>query len=331
MRITNSSVFIPYLTNLQNLENQKFKSDLQISTGTQLINIADNTQMLYDTKQIQTLMTNNNQYINNLETALSEIRMASDQFDSISLKMQNIQQLAIDSMNVGNHSNLATLGINLKGLLNDVIRDANLNYNGKYLFSGTKTTADSLNKTPDAQGEQPYELVQGTATADNPSGLKIIFKGNQESRTINKDKYTSEAYNTKSEDIFGVGGTEVFENVLKLYNLLTYKEDGTVRKETDLFSKVDFEKVNVYQRTIAVINDKIAKTGGINGALMNRFETLQSQLKEENTRMGELLSIKSDTDVAKTSIDLKKQESSLQYSLQIGAQMMQNSLFDFLK
>jgi flagellar hook-associated protein 3 FlgL len=66
------------------------------------------------------------------------------------------------------------------------------------------------------------------------------------------------------------------------------------------------------------------------GARQARLQSIQDQIKEDVTRKKDLLSSIEDTDVAKTIMDMNKNEMALQYALQVGSKMFSRSLLDFL-
>lgn len=330
MRVTLKSQFNPYLRNLQDIETRKYQNEVRISTGNDIINLSDSPERVYDIKKIDAAIERNKNYQSIVNNALAELRAVSDTVESVSNDLQNLRQAAIDATQVGNSDHLPSLGVYVKGMLEDLVKKANSDQNGKFLFSGTKTTSDSLTKTPPATNDMPFEIVEGSPTADNPSGLSVVFKGNTNARIINKDDTSTEQINVPASSIFGNGSTEVFDNIIKLYNVLTYNADGTARGKNDNLTNEDFSKINGYQQGIANINEQVFNTSSIVGQKLNRLQAISDQMTEEGTRLSEFRSVKSDTDVAKTSINLQLDTSALQYSLKVGAQVLQNSLFDYL-
>ncbi|HOK14437.1 MAG TPA: hypothetical protein PK007_05875, partial [Candidatus Kapabacteria bacterium] len=223
-----------------------------------------------------------------------------------------------------------SLGVYVRGLLEDIVKEANADFNGKLLFAGTKSTVDSITPEAPQTTNLPFEIVQEQATPDNPSGLKIYFKGNFENRIINKDSKTTEKINVTANEMFGNGGTEFFENIIKLYNVLSFKSDGTPRQETDPLSKFDVDEINSVQAKLAVTNEQLNKLTAQLSARRNRMENLSSQMSEEVIRYKELKTINEDTDYAKVTMDLRLEEIALQYTLQVGSNLLQKSLMDFL-
>jgi len=120
------------------------------------------------------------------------MRLASEIIDHLSGQFQKIKELSIDATQIGNLGQTESLAVYVKGILEDIVRNSNENMNGSYLFSGTKTILKSLENMEGSKIDGPFELIEEEKTKDNPSGLKVIFKGNNEERTVNKDNYSIE-------------------------------------------------------------------------------------------------------------------------------------------
>lgn len=330
MRITDKSISSSYLRQLEDVQNRVFENNYRIASGQQNINLSDNPMAIVDVKKLTTMITQNENYVDVVDDTLAELLATEEQLGSISEALQKMRQIAVDATNVGNMGNLSSLAVYIKGILNDIVKDANRDYNGHYLFSGTKTTADSITPTPPEQNSNPFEIVFDTPTEENRSGMRVVFKGNNEDRAINKDNYSSEVINTKANEIFGANGTEVFDSIVDLYNLLQYNADGSTRDVYDVFSKDEQEKLDVYQAKLGKIAEEIDGVVARNGIRSNRLTLVSEQLTNQNLLLKEYRSQKGETDVAETSLNLARDQNALQYSLKVGGNLFQNSLFDFL-
>ncbi|MBM2813701.1 MAG: flgL [Ignavibacteria bacterium] len=331
MRITNQSLYIPFETNLEGIQDRRFKEDLRISSGKQIVALADNPQNLSIIKMLTSQIDQTTQFKSNVEDSLGELYVASEQLGVLGDKIQNIREVNIDALNISNHSALSSIAQHVKGLIDDLIKAANLDFNGHFLFSGTKSTPNTLDKNGVFQNDMPFEIFQGTATATNPSGLQVTFKGNFKDREIQKDKQTTEVINVKADQIFGKDGKEALETLVELYNILEFNPKGEVRITTSPLSKEEFGKINTLQKRLGEFYDNITSVSAQFGSKINRFESIRDQMQNELTNLEAMRSTKNDTDVAKATINLRKEELALQYSLQVGARLLQNSLFDFLK
>lgn len=338
MRITNKSVYINYLGHLENIQNSKMKQEARLTTGNKITGIEDEPERLSEIKILQSKISKNEGYIEILDQTLSEMRSVMDSMENMSNSLKSLRQVAIDATQPNASSTLPIFASQIKSYLEDIIGQANADFNGKTLYSGTATTPGSLNVIPPdvASNDLPYELVKTPSIPidpSNPEGLRVIFKGNDKDRLVNKDSQTTEVTNVKSNEIFGTGGYEpkLFEDIIKIYNQIKYKPDGTPRGDTDHITAGDIAAIDGLQKTILDHDDKMTNVIGLYGAKYNRLETLSAQMTNENVRLSEIKSIKSDADIARTTIALRMDETALQYSLQVGARIMQDSLFDFLR
>lgn len=330
MRISNKSVYIPYQRNLTNVQERKFKEEVRLSTGNDIVNIADKPDKLVDVKQLQSKISENEQYMGVIEQATGEMLAAEAYLEKISDNIRLIREHGIDATQTGNTASTYGIANYVKGLLDDILTAANGDFNGKYLFSGTKTTPNSIAPGEATPQSHPFVLIEDTPESGNPSGLKVEFRGNLKARNINKDRHSDEQINITADEIFGSGGDEVFNTIIDMYNLLAYNKEGGKRQDEDVWTKADTGRLDELQQKLHDIDTKINHATSKNGTRYARLESIRDITIMENTRLKEFQSLKTDTDYAKTAVNLKQEETSLLYSLQVGAKMFQNSLFDFL-
>lgn len=333
MRITNKSVYIPFQRNIEDVRYRKYKEEVKLETGKSINNLNDAPEKLVNAKQLTSIIDSDQKHMEILDRALGEVFTAHDNIDFMLDKLSEIRQFGIDSFNPANNSNLYSLGVYLKGLINDMLNTANADYNGKYLFSGTSTTPSSIEAAavPPAENHLPFELIEDTPTQDNLSGLRIVFKGNNNDRIVNKDPRTQEVINTKADELFGEDGTELFQELIKMYNLLSYDENGNQRDESTPFTLEELNEMEGIQQKLGKFYFGMSRVNAHNGVKINRLESTRDLLNEEVMRLKEFRSIEQDTDVTKAALNLKLEETSLAYTLQVGSQLIQNSLFDFLR
>ncbi len=330
MRISNNLLWTTYESNLQQIQNRKLSIEEKVTTGKDVNSLSDSPKKVVNIKQLTNKINRNESYQNTIDDAIGEMTVVSEDLESLYNDMEEIRQIAIESTLTGNSSNLKTLGTYVKGLLDDVVSKANSDFNGRFVFAGTITTADGITVTPPATDTQPFELVQGTVTTDNPSGLEVVFKGNNKDRAINKDDTSTEVVNTTAADIFGGTGNEIFSTIISLYNKLSYNDDGTERTSADGFSREDMEEVDGMQTKIQEQVEAINNAAAVIGSKMNRLTTVKDQISTENTRLKEYRSMDEDTDYAQAAIDLARESNALQYTLQIGTDISGLTLFDYL-
>jgi len=98
-----------------------------------------------------------------------------------------------------------------------------------------------------------------------------------------------------------------------------------------LFNTDDLSKLNNYQKEIWQMYDRLNRANARNGALINRLEAQKDQTASLLTAFEGYRSKVADTDFALATIQLTKDQSTLQFALQVGARLTQATLFDFLR
>ncbi len=330
MRVTQNQIVGPYLSNLEGIQNRRLNEQLRINTGKDIVRISDNPKGLASIKELSATIDQNENYLGIIESSLSEMYAVDETLSQMQDKLTRIRDISIEAASTGNNSNLYTMGVYIKGMMNDLIKDANADFNGKFLFSGTKSDPESIDRTAQATNDMPFELITEASTPENRSGFKMVFKGNFKDRIVNKDAQTTEVINVKPDQFFGENGTEIFDTIVDIYNLLTYNTDGTKRKELNIFTDDDVGLLDSLQKNIADIQYDMSNAAAQNGTKIDRLEALRSQMEQDVIRLKDFRSLEQDADIAESALKLNREEVAMQYSLQVGSRLLRQSLFDFL-
>ncbi|MCL5990825.1 MAG: hypothetical protein M1419_01825 [Bacteroidetes bacterium] len=329
MRITQNSIFTNFQTSLQNIQERRFREQQKLSTGKDILSLADNPKSVREIKDLTNKISKNEIILSNLSNTYNELASVNENVDSMITIVGNIKQLLVDSTQIGASKSLATLGTNVKGLLEDLVKLANSGYKDKFLFSGTQTIASSIVPTVPETDNNPFEIVTDAPTPANPSGLRVSFKGNMNDRTVHKDSTTTEVINLKADELFGTNGEQFFQAIVDIYNLMSY-QNGLPRPDNQGYSKAESDQISDANKRIMNFYDKLTFANSKNGSRLNRISTIQDQLTEEITRLKGFRSSLEDADIARTTLELKKDETALSYTLQVGSNLMSRTLFDFL-
>jgi len=330
MRVTNKTINQSFLRNLEYVASEKVKNEVRISTGKDLYNIADAPDRLVDTKLTEQRIAENKTYITITDDAVNEMQETHDKMNNLSEQIDEIRQLLIDSTSTGNSGNIFTLGVYVKGLLDDMLSNVNIDFKGKYLFAGTKTRPYAIEASGKGSNGMPYEVITNEATPENPSGMKVVYKGNDEKRIINRDRRSTEQINIIPSEAFGANGEELFNTVIEIYNLMAFDKEGNPRRRGDVFDKDDIAHVDVLHEKMSAFQENVDQNTSRLAATLLRLQTINQQMVSENSNLKDFRSKKADTDVAARSIDLKGFDNALNYSLKIGGAIQKLTLFDFI-
>ncbi|NHM28193.1 flagellar hook-associated protein 3 [Desulfofundulus sp. TPOSR] len=119
-------------------------------------------------------------------------------------------------------------------------------------------------------------------------------------------------YNENSHEV--VGG--VFEVLMKLAQSL---KDGDVSGVHSSIGKLNDQLDHILRYRVQV------------GARTNHFESVRSQLQDQEVRLTQVLSNLEDADVARVAVDLSRQQLAYQAALAAGARILETSLLDYLR
>jgi flagellar hook-associated protein 3 FlgL len=329
MRVSSNSQYVGFTRHVNKIQLERDKAQTRVSTGKDIITLSDNPEKVVDIKLFEKKIAQNENYINILDLTMQELYAVDDSLRRVADVVQIIRYEAIDATNQDSEA-LQVLGEQFKGLLDDLVREANSDFNGHFLFAGTKTTPQSIKRDFPEMNENPFQIIAVEPTDENPSGLTVRFKGNNNDRVINKDQKNTQIINQKSDEIFGPQ-MELFNLVIEMHNILSYNNEGEVRTDADFFNENDMKNIDRVQQGLATFYDDINRIAARNGTYLNRVDGLKNQLIDETLRLKDYRSVQEDTDIADAIINLTRQENALNYALQVGARINQVSLFDFLR
>lgn len=331
MRVTQLINFRNIQSAIEKIQSRKYLNEVKLATGKQIVELSESPNELFWTKKFEEFISTQQQYKKNLDFANSFIQQTIDSIENISNNIQRIREIAIDATKAGVAGEVSTLGKSVFGFLKDIVKELNIDFAGKYIFAGTKITPDSLDQPMGSTNSLPFELIQENPTASNPSGLKIIFKGNVNKISVNFGKVGSEIINSTVDELFEDSIGNALNSLIDLYNLLTYNENGVPRSKNDLFNNEGIAKLSIIQKKIGEMVDRVNRVASKNGAILNRIDAQKDQLNNLITIYNGMKSQLADTNYANVSIELTKDQTALQYVLQVGSRILQSTLFDFIR
>ncbi len=331
MRVTTNSILGQYMSSLNDINARVQRDNIQLSTGKQMVDLSDNPGAVMDIQFYDQNIENSTNYKNTASTAVDELTNTSAMLESVSTSLTSIRQTATDSLLVDNSDKLPTLATNVRLMLQSLIDAANTHHNGGYSFAGTKTSPASLKPTAPETKNLPFELVQEAATASNPSGLRVSFKGNLEKRIVNSGPNSTEQVNVTADEVFGANGIDTFNKVIDVYNKMMYRADGTKRESSSQAYTADEHaamQVSIKQMADAV--DFADRGNGIAATRLNRMQAIHDQMDTDISRMKDLRSSVQDADVGETIMNLNKDQMAMQFAMQAGSKLFGRTLMDFL-
>jgi flagellar hook-associated protein 3 FlgL len=301
-RITNSMIARSVLADLNDVSNRLSKTQQRMSSGKQITRPSDDP---YGTSRALTLRSDiagTQQYQRNVGEATAWQSVTDSALAKITEAVQRARDLAIQGASdaagqAARNANAAEID----QLIESVKQEANASYGGRYVFSGTAT------------GTAPY-AVGGADTylGDTAAVAREIGPG------------VSVQVNVVGSDVLGQGQAAADGKLLNvLRDISQHLKSGTVA-DMNTLRTTDIKGLETNL-------DLISQTRATVGATTNRLESADSRLQEVEESLTKLLSDVEDADMAKTYVDFSMQQSVYQSALRAGANIVQQSLLDFLR
>ena len=295
MRITQNMMSSTVLNDLENAANQLNLTQERISSGKQIQQPSDDPFGTGQALQYSGDLAQNQQYQSNVSDAQgweSTVDTALSNVNDIVLRARDlVVQGASDTSGASSRSDIAS---EIDQLIDSLKTEANTQYSGRYVFSGTQTLTQpyQVGSTNDA-----YAGNTGTVTREIGQGVQV-------------------GVNIPGSTIFGDGTTGLIATLRQISSDLR-SNNGTALQNGDL-TALDAASTTISSQQATV------------GALSNRLDTATSRLQQLQQATTQQLSNVQDADMAQTMIDFSTQQAVYQAALKSGAQIIQPSLMDFL-
>jgi flagellar hook-associated protein 3 FlgL len=304
MRLSNQMLARNTLADLNRINNDLYRTQRKMSSGKEITKPSDDpfgtTRAVTGRRDLEEI----NQLQKNVDDALAWQGVTEVALSRITDVAQRARELLVQGASDSNGpSEREAIAKEIDQLIETVKTEANGSYAGRYIFAGTATTT------------RPYTV--GGADAYAGDGGNIV-------RTIGPG--VSIPVNVRGADF--LGGDPLVPQpdgllLTTLRDIATHLRGGTPADNNALRS-TDIQAID---RNL----DNLTSIRATVGATTNRLETAQLRLRELDEASTESLNQIEGADMAKTLTDFSLQQAVYQSALKTGANIVQNSLLDFLR
>ena len=206
----------------------------------------------------------------------------------------------------------------------------NTNFDGKYLFGGSKVTSKPLGfKTDDNGNIQLYysgkngtELFQGSTTEPNVEEQEAMIATKL---SVEISQGVTMDYNVTAHEVLNFtnsNGEQI--DVMNLLNEIVTNLDTNTEEAQDKLTNSNLQGIT------DCINNLLKITSEV-GAKQNRMESAQEKNETENYNMTEVKSKTEDIDITHKVMEYSVMQTVYMASLQTSAKVIQPSLLDYLR
>jgi flagellar hook-associated protein 3 FlgL len=303
-RITNNMVATTILSDVMNASDKLSKTQQKLSSGKEINRPSDDPFQTSRALALSNDLEGVQQFQRNVNDGVSWGQVTETALASINDAAMTARTLVVQAANgASSPSSRSAIADQIDQLIEAIKGDANAQYGGAYVLSGTKT------------GTAPY------VTGGSPPNDAYQGDGNGIFREIGPN--VSVQINAVGSSLLGNGVAGDGGVIANLRAISQHLRGGT-QADVDALRTTDLQGLDANL-------DGITQARAVVGATTNRLTTANDRLAEIEESTTNLLSNTTDADMAKTMIDFSMQQSVYTAALRAGANIVQASLLDFLR
>lgn len=346
MRVTNQMMSTSYLKDLNRNLNNLNTLQTQLTTGKEINKASDNPFKTARIMQMYSDISANKQYNENIKDTISWLDTTDTALNQLGSTSQRIRELMVSSGNaIYGSDEKKAIKNEINQLINQTAQILNTNFDGKYIFGGTKSLSKPVGVEKDSNGNNILVFKDADGNSFNEEGKAYIkntdgtierdANGNLKVEANSKPEYENLLKQMKSSSSVEVSnGVNMDYNVCAPNILISKKGTNAMKLLNDIVNNLDKENSSeVLNNNLADMDLFIANINNIRGEVgskQNRMETAKTQNEDQNSSMKEILSKTEDVDMAEKTIELATLQSVYVASLQVSAAIIQKSLVDFI-
>ncbi|MCG6552303.1 MAG: flagellar hook-associated protein FlgL [Candidatus Magnetominusculus sp. LBB02] len=346
MRISSFMYIDMVKKSFQDSSGKLFDSQQQLSTGQKVNRPSDDISAMGKILGYKVDIANTDQFQRNIDGAQSFLTSSNTSMSSVMSNLQRMQELMIAGINGSTDSGGRQDIAQEIGTIKDSLLALSVSRSGdRYLFSGNLTNAASFASSPVA----------------SPTGGMYSYKGDAGHISVNVNSTAQVIENITGSDAFAYSIQTSYSIRLSTGNFAHFAPGGApgavnltlstssspaaqgfenvsfsnymdmTRIIQNAFNKNDVDLMNAMMDPLKKSMDKVVAVQATIGARLNFIQQTQSNNYNNKVDQQEYLSNEQDADIAQNTSDISKAEMALQALRQSSAQVMQQTLFDFVK
>lgn len=341
MRVTNSMLANNFLYDLgNNLENMNIYQR-QMSSGVMINKASDDPLGASQVMQIDTQMTQNKQYANNISDTTQWLSVTDSSLGQVNNVLQRINELLVSAGNAAyGPSQRQSIKDEINTNVGQLSQILNTSYGGKYIFGGnrgeSKPTGSStvggneqLNYIDTTGNQLKYAKQDGTTLPAASLSNQMIMISSKLNVEISQGVTIN--YNFTAKDVMEFSTTAISSRTAAtsadtgstlgniLSNITSDLDSGNI---TDLL-KSDLTGIQDAIKNVSSVRTQV-------GALENRMQSVKDENDSENESLTKVLANTDDVDYAQMTMQFSQAQATYQASLQTSAKILQHTLIDYM-
>jgi flagellar hook-associated protein 3 FlgL len=300
-RITSTMVAGTTLADINSSLNALQRSESELASGKSIQQPSDNPYGASRAIELQSAINGMSGYAANAQDGISWTQTASSALQNMNEVGQRVRELLVQAANgVNNPIDRNAIAEEVNQLTQTVKQDANTQYAGQYVFSGTQT-----------------------ATAPYKQGAEDEYQGNEGQITRSIGPGASVVVNTNISSILGSGQGAGDGKLLDTLRTISEHLKGGTPADVAALGSTDLQNLEGNLNALTTL-----QAG--QGAITDQMQTAVSRVEDLQVQAAKTLSNTQDADLAKVSINYSNEQAAYNAALRAGASIVQTSLMEFL-
>ncbi|HEV3389361.1 MAG TPA: flagellar hook-associated protein FlgL [Solirubrobacteraceae bacterium] len=296
-RITNQMAAQTTLAGIETSLDRLDTTQQELSTGKRINQPSDDPSGTALTLNLNTQLANLTNYSNQVTDGTGWAQAQSSALTDITNAAQRIQELTTEAANgTQTTADMQASAQEVNQLIDEIKQDANTQYNGQYVFSGS-----------------------ATSTAPYQSGSNDSYGGNSGAVTRTIGPNTTLTVSANLQGVLGNGQSSSDGQLL-----------DTLRTIAGNMQSGNSSGLNANLSSLTTNLNSLTGLAANVGATQDRLQMASSRIQTLQTSDTQVLSNTQDADMASTEINFSTQQAALTAALQAGAHIVQESLMNFL-
>lgn len=322
MRVTNSMLSKSFLRDLNRNQSNLKKINSQLASGKEISRPSDDPYKVARSMQLNSDIKAATQYNENIKDTTNWLDTTDTALQQLENSFQRIRELMVSSGD-------AAYGVDEKKAIKDEINEKvneiaqilNTNFDGKYIFGGTKVNSKPVIVGSDVTGNNKlyFGSSEGTIITDPSESNEVKMLASDLMVEISQG--VTMKYNVSATEILEFGEEP---NKVNVMNLLT---DITNSLDSEDSSEVAGKLLGQMDSTISNLLKIMSEVG----SKQNRMESAATQNEDQILNLKDVLSKTEDIDFAEKTIEATVAQTVYMASLQVSARIIQPTLLDFLR
>ncbi|HEY3774632.1 MAG TPA: flagellar hook-associated protein FlgL [Solirubrobacteraceae bacterium] len=293
-RITTLMTSNQILSEINSSETALSNTEEELSSGLTINAPSDNPYGAALAVQLGGQLSQLNDYNDNITDGQAWTQTGTSSLNAIQAQVQRAQELVTEAGNgVTNGTDLGDIGAEITQIISQIKSDANAQYNGQYVFSGTSTSA------------APYD---GSGNYQGSTSMVTRQIGPNANATV-------------SVNISSALGTSSTSGLLStLSNIANQLTTGT---GTSALNTTDLTDLQNGLNSLSQLQTQLGSTS-------DQLTMAASTISDMQTSVTSDLSNDTEANMATTETTYSNEEAAFEAALKAGASIVQSSLMDFL-